>query len=71
MSVLDKRGVPGAIIIGILAVSIIAWVFGIADPNGVVGSYPLGFKVLLVQTLVQLLQQDLLEQHLLSYLLTF
>jgi len=40
MSILDKRGVPGAIIIGILAVSIIAWVFGIADLNGVVGSIP-------------------------------
>jgi len=40
MSILDKRGVPGAIIIGILAVSIIAWVFGIADINGVVGSIP-------------------------------
>lgn len=40
MSILDKRGVPGAIIIGILAVSIIAWVFGIADLNGVVGSVP-------------------------------
>ena len=40
MSILDKRGVPGSIIIGILAVSIIAWVFGIADLNGVVGSIP-------------------------------
>jgi len=40
MSILDKRGVPGAIIIGILAVSIIAWVFGIADLNGFAGAVP-------------------------------
>jgi len=40
MSVLDKRKVPGAIIIGILAVSIIAWIFGIADFQGVVGAIP-------------------------------
>jgi AGZA family xanthine/uracil permease-like MFS transporter len=40
MSILDKRGVPGAIIIGILAVSIIAWVFGIADLNGIAGAVP-------------------------------
>jgi len=40
MSVLDKKKVPGAIIIGILAVSIIAWIFGISDFQGVVGSIP-------------------------------
>ena len=40
MAILDKRKVPGAIIIGILAVSIIAWVTGIASLNGVVGSVP-------------------------------
>jgi AGZA family xanthine/uracil permease-like MFS transporter len=40
MAILDKRKVPGAIIIGILAVSVIAWVFGIADINGVVGAIP-------------------------------
>jgi len=40
MAILDKRGIPGAIIIGILATSIIAWVFGVADISGVVGSIP-------------------------------
>jgi len=40
MAVLDKKKVPGAIIIGILAVSIIAWVFGISELGGVVGSIP-------------------------------
>ena len=40
MAIADKRQIPGAIIIGILAVSIIAWVTGIADLNGVVGSVP-------------------------------
>jgi len=40
MAILDKLKVPGAIIIGILAVSVIAWVFGIADIGGVVGSIP-------------------------------
>ena len=30
MAILDKRGVPGSIIIGILAVSIIAWVSGVS-----------------------------------------
>jgi AGZA family xanthine/uracil permease-like MFS transporter len=40
MAVLDKRKVPGAIIIGILAVSIIAWIFGISELGGVVGSIP-------------------------------
>ncbi len=42
MAVLDKRGIPGSIIIGILAVSVIAWVFGLggASLSGVVGSVP-------------------------------
>jgi len=40
MAVLDKKKVPGAIIIGILAVSIIAWIFGISDLAGIVGSVP-------------------------------
>ena len=40
MAMLDKRKVPGAIIIGILAVSIIAWIFGIADLNGFAGAIP-------------------------------
>ena len=42
MAVLDKRGIPGSIIIGILAVSIIAWIFeaGGATLSGVVGSVP-------------------------------
>jgi AGZA family xanthine/uracil permease-like MFS transporter len=40
MAILDKRGVPGSIIIGILATSIIAWVFGVSDLAGVVGAIP-------------------------------
>lgn len=40
MAILDKRGVPGAIIIGILAVSIIAWIFGVSEISGVIGSVP-------------------------------
>lgn len=40
MAVLDRRGVPGAIIIGILVVSIIAWATGTASFNGVVGAVP-------------------------------
>ena len=40
MAILDKRGVPGSIIIGILATSIVAWVFGVADLNGVAGAIP-------------------------------
>lgn len=40
MAILDKRGVPGAVIIGILAVSVIAWVTGIADLNGFAGAVP-------------------------------
>ena len=40
VAVPDRRGVPGAIIIGILAVSIIAWVTGTSSFNGVVGAVP-------------------------------
>ena len=40
MAILDKRKIPGAIIIGILAVSILAWIFGVADISGVVGAIP-------------------------------
>jgi len=40
MAILDKRNIPGAIILGILAVSGIAWITGISDINGVVGSIP-------------------------------
>ena len=42
MSVLDKRGIPGSIIIGILAVSVIAWISGAggASLSGGAGSVP-------------------------------
>ena len=40
MAVLDRRGIPGAVIIGILVVSILAWVTGAASFGGVVGSVP-------------------------------
>lgn len=40
MTVLDRLRVPGGIIIGILVVSIIGWLTGIADFQGVVGSMP-------------------------------
>jgi len=40
MAVLDKRKVPGAVILGILAVSIIAWVTGLQDLNGIAGAIP-------------------------------
>ena len=40
MAIADKRKIPGAIIIGVLATSIIAWVFGVADISGVVGVVP-------------------------------
>src|SRR6056300_2122048 len=40
MAILDKRKVPGAIILGILAVSIIAWVTGISSLGGVAGAIP-------------------------------
>ena len=38
MAVLDRRGVPGAVIIGILAVSIIAWVTGVSSIGGIVSA---------------------------------
>jgi AGZA family xanthine/uracil permease-like MFS transporter len=40
MAVLSHRGVPGAIILGILVVAVIGWVTGQADLNGVTGSVP-------------------------------
>jgi len=40
MAILDKRGVPGSIIIGILVTSVIAWATGIAEFGGLVGSVP-------------------------------
>jgi AGZA family xanthine/uracil permease-like MFS transporter len=40
MAVLSHRRVPGAIILGILSVAVIAWVTGQADLNGVVSSVP-------------------------------
>ena len=40
MAILDKRGVPGAVIIGILATSVIAWVTGVAEMGGVAGAIP-------------------------------
>jgi AGZA family xanthine/uracil permease-like MFS transporter len=40
MAILDKRGITGSIIIGILVVSVIAWVMGISSIEGVVGSIP-------------------------------
>ena len=40
MAILDKRGVPGSVIIGILATSVIAWVTGVAEMGGVAGAIP-------------------------------
>ncbi|NQV56364.1 MAG: NCS2 family permease [Rhodospirillales bacterium] len=40
MVALDRMKIPGAIVISILVVSIVAWVFGIADLKGIVGSVP-------------------------------
>ncbi len=40
MAILDKRGVPGSIIIGILVVSVVAWITGVSAIDGVVGSIP-------------------------------
>ncbi|MEK9659569.1 MAG: NCS2 family permease [Chloroflexota bacterium] len=40
MAVLDNRKIPGAIVIGILVVSIIAWITGQADLHGLAGSVP-------------------------------
>ena len=40
MSVLSNRKIPGAIVIGILVIAIIAWIIGEADLEGVAGSVP-------------------------------
>ena len=40
MVVLDKLKVPGGIVISILLVSIIGWVFGLAEFKGIVGDVP-------------------------------
>ena len=40
MAILDKLNIPGSIIIGILAVSIISWVTGQSEIVGIVGAIP-------------------------------
>ncbi|MAF50090.1 MAG: NCS2 family permease [Rhodospirillales bacterium] len=40
MVALDRLKVPGAIVISILVVSIIAWIFGVSDFAGIVGPMP-------------------------------
>lgn len=40
MVILDKLKVPGAIVIGILAVSVMGWVLEVSDFHGVIGSVP-------------------------------
>ncbi len=40
MVVLDRLNVPGAIVISILVISVIAWIFGLADFQGIVGPVP-------------------------------
>ncbi len=40
MIILDKLRIPGGIVIGILAVSIVGWVTGAAEFGGVIGSVP-------------------------------
>ncbi|MCW8835742.1 MAG: NCS2 family permease [Rhodospirillales bacterium] len=40
MVVLDRRNVPGSIVISILLVSIIGWITGVADFQGIAGSVP-------------------------------
>lgn len=40
MVTLDKLKVPGAIVLGILAVSVIGWVMGVSEFQGVIGSVP-------------------------------
>ena len=40
MAVLSNRKIPGAIVIGILVIAIIAWIIGEADLEGVAGSVP-------------------------------
>ena len=40
MAVLSNRKIPGAIVIGILVIAIIAWIIGEADLEGIAGSVP-------------------------------
>ncbi len=40
MTVLDRRRIPGAIAIGILAVSVIGWITGASNLEGIVGGVP-------------------------------
>ena len=40
MAILDKRNIPGSVILGILAVSLIAWIFGVSELKGVAGAVP-------------------------------
>jgi len=40
MIVLDKLKIPGGIVISILSVSIIGWVFGLAEFKGIIGDVP-------------------------------
>jgi AGZA family xanthine/uracil permease-like MFS transporter len=40
MAVLSNRKIPGAIVIGILVIAIIAWIIGEAELQGVAGSVP-------------------------------
>ncbi|MDA0597243.1 MAG: NCS2 family permease [Chloroflexi bacterium] len=40
MAVLSNRKIPGAIVIGILVIAIIAWIIGEAELHGVAGSVP-------------------------------
>ena len=40
MTVLDRLRVPGGIVIGILLVSVVGWLAGVADFQGVVGAVP-------------------------------
>ena len=40
MTVLDRLRVPGGIVIGILAVSVVGWLAGVADFQGVIGAVP-------------------------------
>ena len=40
MVALDRRGVPGAIVIGIVAVGVLGWASGVAEFEGVAGAVP-------------------------------
>ena len=40
MAIADRRKIPGAIIIGVMLTSLVAWIFGISEINGIVGSIP-------------------------------